>query len=272
MTTVIALEADIVSVSFFLYNTTVNSYFTPNLLAAGDWYNVSMQFTSNALRVVIIGEGSSCSPLQCIVTAILPPEFSSLFSGELIVGGLANYAMVTDELRAQLPTSMSFGGCLRDVQLDGAALSIDSQLQVPGSIPPSPGCPRDNACLVNPCANAGTCISSWLGYTCNCALDYSGVNCTQGIIDTPLYFFISISSYSDASVTLTGADSYVTLQINPQLEQFRATGSLSFRTADSAGILLHFSWNYPQSPGLFLTIEITNSQLLLLSTGMFPAH
>ena len=181
MTTVIALDADIFSVSFFLHDTIVNNYFTPNLLTAGDWYNVSMQLTPNTLRVAITGEGSSCSPLQCIITANLTPEFSSFFSGELVIGGLADYSMVTNELRSHLPSSMSFGGCLRDVQLDGTAMSIDNQLQVPGAIPPSPGCPRDNACLINPCTNAGTCISSWSGYTCNCALDYSGVNCTQGI-------------------------------------------------------------------------------------------
>ena len=36
-------------------------------------------------------------------------------------------------------------------------------------------------CASNPCVNDATCVDNVNGYTCNCAVGYTGTHCEQGV-------------------------------------------------------------------------------------------
>ena len=43
-----------------------------------------------------------------------------------------------------------------------------------------PGCPREETCYPEPCANEGVCVPGWSGFKCQCTRDYFGSTCEEG--------------------------------------------------------------------------------------------
>jgi len=121
----------------------------------------------------------------------LPSEYSvpqGWYSQACLSGCLCSLSLFGSAIpqTTGLPVNDGFDGCIRYARLDGQSVSLDrnSSVYYPTVEPRplTPGCPREEVCVgQTACLNGGTCLTGWEGYSCDCPVDYEGVNCSEGM-------------------------------------------------------------------------------------------
>lgn len=141
-------------------------------LADGSWHTVRVNVTSGNILIGIDSLHSTLAPSgsQAITdlhdTLYLGSLFQSVQFGAL---GLALSSIFA-----------TFGGCSRNVNVNGQVITFD-KAQRSGSFPlPHPGCKKNDNCAPDSCANEGTCVASWTGFHCRCLNDFAGSRCENG--------------------------------------------------------------------------------------------
>lgn len=146
----------------------------------GGWYLLTLSIQESFVQATISSNGSYCNPF-CVVTAQYTADFGNVslpFSGLLTFGDIGSALNVSQAFLNHFFTAHSVDGCIRNLVYRGTIQTLDD-----GAISGYPiqvGCPRDQYCVPDPCDNEGLCIASWDGYSCQCGIDYSGNNCTEG--------------------------------------------------------------------------------------------
>ena len=162
-------------------------------LSNGDWHQVTLSFNDDSVSMRLNSSAtctlSNCQPCldpSCDVTL---PHSGDPAYGPILFGSLTNLVpeLQRDGLFISIPlppSLQSFGGCVRDFYIQNEAVSLmPSGMPFSSNDPPTatPNCPREDHCTPNVCVNGGTCLSDWTGATCDCPLDYTGINCSQGM-------------------------------------------------------------------------------------------
>ncbi|KAM6918274.1 protein crumbs homolog 1-like [Xenentodon cancila] len=182
----------------------------------------------------------------------------------VFVGGLP-------DARASLSFGGYFKGCVQDLRINSKRLQFYPMGSPADSYNPdqliwvAEGCSSDNACAVNPCLNGGECYSMWDDFICSCPPNTAGQRCeevkwcelspcpTTAICQPCSQGFECLSN-----VTFGPESSVLHYHGNGQIKRSVAGVSLSFRTRQSAAILLH-----AQKESDRLTISLLNSYLLV---------
>ena len=116
----------------------------------------------------IMGNNIGFLPMQQIVT--LSP--GTLIYGPIILGS------VTD-----LSSSFTDGysGCMRMLYINDIAVNLNVNVlyNLNNSQLATPGCPREENCYLEPCANGGECMSTWNNFSCSCSADFMGTDCSE---------------------------------------------------------------------------------------------
>ncbi len=97
--------------------------------------------------------------------------------------GTLHPSQMFQPLRNQLEVTSSFIGCVRDLLINSGAVGLHTSAPYDPRTDPlkaSPGCPREEQCSQQPCANDAECSSDWQGFTCHCTRDYYGDTCSEG--------------------------------------------------------------------------------------------
>ena len=144
-------------------------------LADGRWHKVEVNVTSG--NVVI--------SVDSFQTTLLPPRGTQAITDltdTLYMGALLNqFSALGIALNNNFAT---FGGCSRNVAINGQAVTFETA-QRSGVFPlPSPGCKKDENCGPSSCANGGTCDATWTGSECRCLNDFVGSHCENGKLIT----------------------------------------------------------------------------------------
>ena len=165
-----------------------------NNLANGDWHHVTIthNLIGRSLDVRLnssdycnmSGLCRSCDMTSCSITL---PHSATPTLGPILFGSLTGLVSTLQSrglfLSLLLPnTSTSFGGCIRNLFVNGEEIFLNLTTKAfTGTDPPlaGPGCPREEQCRLQPCLNGGVCFSYWAGYTCECPLDFKGMNCSE---------------------------------------------------------------------------------------------
>ena len=77
----------------------------------------------------------------------------------------------------------SFTGCVRDIFINDVRIQLQRSTPYEMNFDPEladPGCPREETCYPEPCANEGVCVPGWSGFKCQCTRDYFGSTCEEG--------------------------------------------------------------------------------------------
>ena len=105
---------------------------------------------------------------------------SPLIYGPVVLGS------VTDLSPSFTENPESFMGCMRTVYINGAAINLDVNVScaLTDAQYVTPGCPREENCYPDPCANDGECMSTWNEFSCSCRTDFTGTNCSERKLTT----------------------------------------------------------------------------------------
>ena len=160
----------------------------------GEWY--SLEFTFH-LPNITVSISSGAYSWSFDVDSGIP---QSTFHPDLILCSLSLFGLAIPQTTG-LPVNDGFDGCIRYARLDGQSVSLDQNSSVyyltVEPRPLTPGCPREEVCVgQTACLNGGMCLTGWDGYSCDCPVDYEGVNCSEG---TSHSFFIQFSFLSPFS-------------------------------------------------------------------------
>lgn len=134
----------------------------------GDWHQLDVDISEFGLAVVqlrILGNNIGFLPMQQNVT--LSPDH--------LIYGPVTFGSVSD-LSPSLPDS--FSGCMRMLYINEIAINLDINATSNPQFA-TPGCPREENCYPDPCANDGDCMSVWNGFSCSCLADFIGTNCNE---------------------------------------------------------------------------------------------
>ena len=215
-------------------------------ISNSDWHRVSMTVTSNTLQTQLFS--NNCPNSDSSLLTLSRPLASYIF-----IGNLQSYSSDFRDLVGSVHSQMGIDGCIRNVTINGVLqdLQPSSDPYSDHDPPPAtPGCRRDNVCSPNPCSNDGTCLASWSGFQCICVGDYQGDDCKEV-----------------APVSFNGNTSIAQFRVDESLLFFGTSGSLSFRTRDLNGILMHAGWHpvgvATQSDD-YLNLEIVDGEVHLV--------
>ena len=150
----------------------------------GDWHHVDLLLitTGNSKHLSVVVDNNTMCLTPVLGTCSVSYQ-AAAFLQNIILGSTANVATPT------ALSSASFTGCIRRLLLGSTSVDLRQTLSSPPSsslaiigslVSPSLGCPRDQGCSSQPCANGATCTSTWLGYSCACRENFEGTQCTQG--------------------------------------------------------------------------------------------
>ena len=155
----------------------ISPSYTAVPLSDGGWYEGTLFIQTDSLQMTLVG--AMCNP-PCIVTVNSPGELSPVITGTLIFGNIVPVLNMSQTLLSYFPNTNGINGCIRNLVLyeGGSVTTLDGGIIE--SYPVQPGCPRDDHCSPNLCQNEGLCVSSWDGYICQCGIDYTGYNCSEG--------------------------------------------------------------------------------------------
>lgn len=141
-------------------------------LADGSWHTVRVNVTSGN---IVIGIDSLHSTLAPSGSQAITDLQDTLYLGTLFQS--IQFQTLGIALSSVFAT---FGGCSRNVTVNGQVFTFDTA-QRSGRFPlPHPGCRKNDNCAPDSCANEGTCVASWTGFHCQCSNDFGGSRCENG--------------------------------------------------------------------------------------------
>ncbi|XP_047446534.1 protein crumbs homolog 1-like [Mugil cephalus] len=195
----------------------------------------------------------------------LPIRHTEVHPGDLVfVGGLP-------DSRATGSYGGYFKGCVQDLRINSKRLQFYpiatpvESYELEQHVNVAQGCSSDNACAVNPCLNAGVCYSMWDDFICNCPPNTAGQRCEEvkWCALSPCPATASCQPLSQgfeclSNVTFRPESSVLHYRSNGKIDRHLATVTLSFRTRQSAAVILH-----AQKDSDFLTISLLNSHLVM---------
>ncbi|TKS80137.1 Protein crumbs -like protein 1 [Collichthys lucidus] len=186
-------------------------------------------------------------------------------SGDLVfVGGLP-------DSRSSASFGGYFKGCVQDLRINSKRLqfypiatpveshSLEQLINV------AQGCSSDDACAVNPCLNGGVCYSMWDDFICNCPPNTAGQRCEEvkwcelspclatAVCQPRFQGFECLSN-----VTFRVESSILHYRSNGKIKHSLSSVSLSFRTRQSAAILVH-----AQEDSHYLTVSLLDSHVVM---------
>jgi len=178
-TTGVQLVAELVSgqlnLSFTdLSNTMLQTEIGHNL-HNGDWYQLDVITINESGLIMVelrtIGNNIGFLPVQQNITS----SPGTLVYGPVLLGS------VTGLSSSFVENANSFGGCVRMLYINEMAVNlIANQSYALNNFEFAiPGCPREENCYPDPCANDGICMSTWNNFSCSCLTDFSGTNCSK---------------------------------------------------------------------------------------------
>lgn len=145
----------------------------------GSWYEITVNIFFNKIQVDVKGNRDRCSDNPCQLAVSYPSNYNHFVSaglGQVLFG--TDFASFSNLTANQLSNGMT--GCIRNLYLSSSnVLNLTDHFNA--KYPAEPGCPREELCYPNPCANEGECASDWNSYSCQCTSAFTGINCTQGI-------------------------------------------------------------------------------------------
>jgi hypothetical protein len=210
-----------------------------------DWHRLSMTITSNTLQTQLFS--NNCPNSDSSFFTLSQPLASYIF-----FGNLQSYSLDFPELVRSVYSQMGIDGCIRNVSINGVLQDLQPPSNPYSDHDPPPaasGCRRDNFCSKNPCSNGGTCLTNWSTFQCVCEGDYQGEDCKE-----------------NAPVSLNGNTGIAQFRVDESLGFFGTSGSLSFRTRDHNGILMHAGW-HPVAVAIqsddYLSLEVVNGEVHL---------
>lgn len=141
-------------------------------LADGSWHTIRVNVTSGN---IVIGIDSLYSTLAPSGSQAITDLQDTLYLGTLFQS--IQFQTLGIALSSVFAT---FGGCSRNVTVNGQVFTFDTA-QRSGRFPlPHPGCRKNDNCAPDSCANEGTCVASWTGFHCQCSNDFAGSRCENG--------------------------------------------------------------------------------------------
>ncbi|MED6231961.1 hypothetical protein ATANTOWER_015887 [Ataeniobius toweri] len=185
--------------------------------------------------------------------------------GDLVyVGGLP-------DLRASASFGGYFKGCIQDLRINSKRLQF-----YPVSTPVesynlekleavAEGCSSDNTCAANPCLNGGECYSMWDDFICSCPSNTAGQRCEEvkwcelsPCPATAICQPLSQGFECLSNMTFRLENSILLYHSNRKIKRSLTRVSLSFRTRESAAILLHAHRDSDH-----ITVSLLNSYLVM---------
>lgn len=123
-------------------------------------------------QLQVTGNNIGILPEQQNITSL--PSLLYIY-GPVILGS------VTDLLPSFTENPESFVGCMRTVYINETEINLDVNASYALSDPQfvTPGCPREENCYPDLCANDGECMSTWNDFSCSCGTDFIGTNCSE---------------------------------------------------------------------------------------------
>ncbi|XP_068456335.1 protein crumbs homolog 1-like [Clinocottus analis] len=166
--------------------------------------------------------------------------------GDLVfVGGLP-------DSRASASFGGYFKGCVQDLRISSRRLQfypIATPVESYGLerlVNVAQGCGSDDACAVNPCLNGGVCYSMWDDFICNCPPNTAGQRCEEvkwcELSPCPATAVCQHRSRGFeclSNVTFRVESSILHYRSNGKIKSGLGSVSLSFRTRQSSGTLVH---------------------------------
>ena len=219
----------------------------------GDWHQLDVTINRESefvlVELSIIGNNIGFLPIQQNVT--LSP--GTLVYGPVLLGS------VTD-----LSSTGSYSGCMRMLYINEIAINLNINVSYDSSNAQmaTPGCPREENCYPETCANGGECMSTWNDFSCSCSADFMGTDCSEcKLFHHPLLYLLILSVA--VAVSFSGNMSYVRYPVTERASNYFESGSIRIRTYDDNGIILHAGWqnDYPLSYHEYLVIEIVEGSL-----------
>ena len=159
----------------------------------GAWFTISVALSNDSVTVNVQGDAERCTNrYDCLFTTFYPSNFIGQlvppFSSKVLVGDFASYLNFSQLLSNTFPVNTGIVGCIRNLRLSENETMQNLSNGFNDDYQAYPGCPREEVCIPNPCANMGSCISSWNTYSCVCTSAYTGPNCTEGKYPNCCYY------------------------------------------------------------------------------------
>ncbi|CDW51826.1 Laminin G 2 and EGF and Cadherin and Laminin EGF domain containing protein [Trichuris trichiura] len=159
----------------------------------GDWHKLELRLLNQVFRILLKLYSSQCAAKvhanlekKCVDQTISCYRFLDL-SSPLYVGGLP-----------QRNKQKRFTGCISDLHIDHNLIDMDRYVD---NHMTTAGCSGMKAyCEENPCLNGATCNDRLNTYSCDCAADFSGRNCSYGKLTIYLSSYVSYNLSERISV------------------------------------------------------------------------
>ncbi|XP_059200426.1 protein crumbs homolog 1-like [Centropristis striata] len=182
----------------------------------------------------------------------------------VFVGGLP-------DSRASASFGGYFKGCVQDLRINSKRLQffpiatpVDSY-SLEQLINVAQGCSSDNACAVKPCLNGGVCYPMWDDFICNCPPNTAGQRCEEvkwcelsPCPTTAVCQPVSQGFECLSNVTFRADSSILHYRSNGNIKRSLSSVSISFRTRQSAAVLLH-----AQKDSDYLTVSFLDSHVFV---------
>ena len=95
-------------------------------------------------------------------------------SANLLPGTLVHGPVLLGSVNAD-----GFSGCIRMLYINEISINLNVNMSNDDPQLATPGCPREEICYPEPCANGGECVSTWNDFTCTCLADFTSTNCSE---------------------------------------------------------------------------------------------
>lgn len=131
-------------------------------LSNGLWHTVFINISADS--IILIVDNSSCGEL-CQTSSPLQAQADV---SKLYIGGSSSPVNYLHN------TLYNFTGCIQDVTIDmETVIPTSAVVELHNTVT---GCPREEVCLSNSCAN-GQCIDEWIKFSCDCTRPWIGSRC-----------------------------------------------------------------------------------------------
>lgn len=170
MTTGVQFVTELVSgrLNLYLVDSSTTMLQIGDNLHNGNWYELDVFINGGSALTVelgVIGDNTGFLPIQQNITR--SPDTS--LDGPVVLGS------ITDLSPSFSNNPNSFSGCIRMLYIN----EIATNLNVDASQFVTPGCPREENCNLDPCANGSVCMSTWNDFSCSCSADFTGTDCSE---------------------------------------------------------------------------------------------
>lgn len=148
-------------------------------LEDGAWYKISVSILHDKVYAIVESDQLRCSNNPCQLSLSYPSDynhFASTVFDKILIG--TDFASFFNDTSNELDNGMV--GCIRNLHISSSS-AIDLMSHFNPKYPAEVGCPREEGCHPNPCANEGKCTSNWNSYFCQCTSAFTGQNCTEGM-------------------------------------------------------------------------------------------